>query len=148
MQSHHIPDRSSGRHAQQYAETTDAARLTQILTESVAIALQSKTPDTALDRRDLALEAYHQLRELNAHQAVHETIVAMVTDFPIRVLVNEANGLVAKAAKIKTPRRKVDLLRQALLVLQNHGCGLPSDGECQRLARTIADDVASIEAAG
>lgn len=148
MQSPHVPDRSSGRHAQQYAGTTDPARLVQILTESVAIALQSKVPDTAIDRRDLAIEAYHQLRELNAHHAVHQTIVALMAAFPTRVVINEAHGLVAKAAKLKMPKRKVELLRQALLVLHSQAGEVTSDEECQRLARTIAADVAALEAQG
>lgn len=142
MQLPPIPDRGSGRHAQQYAGTLDAERLVQILMESTSIALQSKVPDTATDRRDLAIEAYHQLLELNAHQAVHETIVAMLNAFPTRVRINEAHGLVAKAEKLKTPKRKADLLRQALEALRSR----PQDAECHRLALAIAASLAAMEA--
>lgn len=141
----HIPDRASGRHAQQYAGTTDRSRLVQILMESATIALQSKVPDTAVDRRDLALEAYHQLREMNAHEAVHETIVGMVTAFPTRVFINEATGLIAKAAKLKTPKRKAQLLRQALDVLRSSTDSDLPDAECQRFAQSVAADLATLE---
>lgn len=145
MNAPNIPDRSSGRYAHQYAETTDCERLRQILMESVTIAMQSKTPDTAIGRRDLALETYHQLRSMGAHHAVHDTIAAMVTAFPTRVRINEARGLTAKAAKLKTPGRKIELLRQALGVLQSTRGTDPQDAECHELASAISAELAILE---
>jgi len=144
MSDSRIPERSSGRYAQQYAATGDSERLLQILTESTTIALQSKDPDTAAARYDLAVEAYHQLRVLNAHQSVHETVLAMVTVFPTQVRLNAATGLVAKAAKLKTPKRKADILRRALAEIERHPTLTKTDATCQRLARAIAVDLANL----
>lgn len=137
-----IPDRASTRYAQQYAGSVDPDRLIQICTDAVSIALQSKDPDTAEARRDLAIEAYHQLRELNAHHAIHETIVTMLNEFPVCVRLNAARGMVAKAAKLKTPGRRAEILRQAASILATSQGAAAEDPQIQCLKQSIASDLA------
>lgn len=137
-----IPDREP---FPRYAGCIDTVRLMQIFDDSVRLALSSKVPDTACHRRDLAIEVYHQLRVLNAHQPVHDTIVTMLTAFPVRVRINEAKGLVSKAEKLKTPRRKADLLQQALGVIGSLSGSGPMDAERDQLAKSISAALATIE---
>jgi hypothetical protein len=139
-----IPDRSNSTYANQYATCHDPDRLRQILSESVTIALHSKDPATAMARRDLAIEAYHQLVALDAHSSVHAVVVNMVTVFPSRVRLNEASGLVAKATKLKTPAKKATLLRNALSLLQSPPEIVAATPECVDLAKHITMVIATL----
>jgi hypothetical protein len=119
-----IPPRGLLVHAQDYEGCVDAERLRTILRESIAIARSSKNPDTAHDRFGLAIEAYHQLGSLRIAPDERRELDAVVQDvasqFPILVRLNEAAGLVEKANKLKTPKRRLPLLYRARDALAEH----------------------------
>jgi hypothetical protein len=117
-----IPPRSSSKYAGQYARGTDVHRLIEIFNDSNRIALGSKNPDTATDRFHLAVEAFHQIMGLAPDPAtlrsVEGTMSRLAEMFPIQVVVNESLGLREKAAKLKTPKKKLELLRRACDVIE------------------------------
>lgn len=116
-----IPARASSPYAGQYARVTDGARLLEIFSESRNLALSSKVPATARGRFDLSVEAYHQLMSLelpeDLQSSIHETMLTLAGRFPIQSCLNEATGLCAQAAKLKTARRRLEYLGRARDVL-------------------------------
>lgn len=146
-----IPERSSSRYAFQYAGVVDVQRLRQILAESMSLALNSQNVDTATTRFELAIEAYHHLQSLplspSDRQVLQESMAMLMAELPSRMCMNEAKGLCAKAAKLKTPRRKLDLLRQAKTALERGvAIGLGGAQEFQDLQKKVASEIAAAEA--
>ena len=118
-----IPPRSSSRYSGQYARTIDAQRMLEIFTDSVSIALSSKNPETATARFELAVEAFHQAVSMpipaETRQSLTATMEKLAASFPTQVLVNEAVGLSEKAAKLKTPKKRLELLHRAMSVIED-----------------------------
>jgi hypothetical protein len=117
-----IPSRSSSRYAGQYSGTIDAQRMLEIFTDSLKIALSSKNPETAILRYELAIEAYHQAVSMplpaETRASLNDSMNRLAESFPAQVLVNEAVGLSEKAAKLKTPKKRIDLLQRAVTVVE------------------------------
>ena len=146
---HPIPDRSTSRHANQYADVTDSNRLAQIFRESGEMAVISKNPAIAHDRFDLALEAYYQLRSLplaqNFRDSVQNAMVTLAEKFPSQVCINEALGLCEHAQKLKTVRSQLKYLYRARDAL-DRGLALNDGG--QDGLRSIYDQVTRYIAQG
>ena len=142
MATHQIPARATSRYSGQYADVIDPQRLVEIFSDSHRIALSSKNPDTAHERFELAVEAYHQLMSMNvsgdACASVHSAMISLSDQFPAQVYVNEALGLCEKAAKLKTTRKKLELLQRAHQVLQK---GLASNPSGSVSIQTAAEQV-------
>lgn len=117
-----IPPRSSSRFAGQYSGTIDAQRMLEIFSDSVKIALSSKNPETAISRYELAIEAFHQAVSMplpaETKASLNDSMERLAESFPTQVLVNEAVGLAEKAAKLKTPKKRLDLLQRAVAVVE------------------------------
>lgn len=112
-----IPARNTSKYAGHYAGTLGSQRMIEIFADSYKIALSSKNPDTAGDRFALAVEAYYQFMSMESsaepRAAVQQAMEELVELFPTQVVANEALGLRQKARKLKTPRKRLDLLRRA-----------------------------------
>jgi hypothetical protein len=127
-----IPPRSHfTTHYMQFREcVSDAAGITnlaRIFNESVKLALASKSPETAVDRRDLAMDAFYQLREImpadgsvfpgepptNWHQQALLVASNMLKLFPSHSAANCALGLVEKAVDLKRETLRNARLRDA-----------------------------------
>ncbi len=125
-----IPPRTSSRYYGQYSTAGDVHRLIQILMESCKISVESKKPDTAQDRYDLAIEAYYQILTLRPavalEQLVTEAMGVLVDRFPSQRCMNEAVGLCDKA-KGKSVKTQLKYLLQAQGVLEN-GLAQPDIG--------------------
>jgi len=126
--------------------------LLEIFNDSNKIALNSKEPATARARFELAVEAYHQLMSMglpaNVRSSVQDAMATLADQFPIRVCVNEALGLCAKAGKLKSARRKLDYLHRARDVLH---AGLTTNSSAtaiQTLHDRVLADIAQAEAVG
>lgn len=146
-----IPARTSSRYNGQYAGSVDPQRLKQIFTESMTLALHSQNAETATSRFDLAIEAYHQLLTLplssGDRQELQAAMAGLTADLPLRMCMNEARGLCAKATKLKTPRRKLELLRQAKAALERGvAMGLGGSHGFEDLQKQVATEIASVEA--
>jgi hypothetical protein len=146
-----IPARTSSKYAGQYAGTASSQRMVEILADSCRIALSSKRPDTAGDRFALAVEAYHQLTSMgpaaDVRQWAQQAMEALVESFPTQVVANEALGLREKALKLKTPQKRLDLVRRASSVVD---CGLlehPSSSVLLEAAAQLRTEVSESEAA-
>ena len=120
-----IPPRSHFvRHYMQFQGSVGDAgginNLVRIFNESVKIALASRSLDAALDRRDLAMDAYFQLRDImpadipakegdggrNWHAQAQLVASNMLKFFPVYSLANAALGVAEKAAKLKSGKRR------------------------------------------
>ena len=119
-----IPSRTFSRYSGQYAGTIDSQRMLEIFTDSLNIALSSKNPETATSRYELAIEAYHQAVSMPLSAAARLSLTGsmerLAGSFPTQVLGNEAIGLSEKAAKLKTPKKRLELLHRAVSVIE-HG---------------------------
>lgn len=148
-----IPERSITRYAGQYARSVDPRRLLEILTGSHKIALNSKDPDTARARFELAVEAYHQLLSMglpaDLRSSVQDAMTTLAAQFPIQVCLNEALGLCAKARKVKTTRCKLQYLHLARDVL-HAGLATSRTGATaiQVMHDHVVADIAQAEAVG
>lgn len=146
-----IPTRASSRYSGQYAGTVDAQRLMQIFTESMDLALSSKNVETATSRYELAIEAFHQMMTLPLSPSnrlqVQESMAGLTAELPLRMCMNEAQGLSIKAAKLKTPKRKLELLRLAFATLERgRAIGLGGSQAFQDFQAQIAAEIAAVEA--
>lgn len=141
-----IPARNSSKHAGQYAGTVDIGRLAQIFADSYKIALSSKSPDTAGDRFALAVEAYHQLMSIgpddDVRRSVQQSMENLVEMVPSQVVANEALGLREKARKLKTPRKRMDLLNRARGILERGLIDQPSSSVLQAAAVEVRTEIA------
>lgn len=73
-------------------------------------------------------------------------MAGLTVELPSRMCVNEALGLCAKAAKLKTPRRKLVLLRQAKAALERGvAMGLGGAHEFEDLQKQVATEIAATE---
>jgi len=117
-----IPPRTASRYCGQYEGTLDPQRILEIFSDSHKLALSSKNPETAVTRFELAIEAYHQAVSMPIDEAsrasLHRAMENLAESFPEQVIVNEAVGLAEKAAKLKTPRKRLELLSRAIAVVQ------------------------------
>jgi hypothetical protein len=131
-----IPERSASRYAGHYSFSVDAQRLLEILADSVRLALGSKNPVTAQDRFQLAVELYYQLMSLGLPQelrsSVERTVADMAERFPLQMRVNEALGLHEKASKLKTPRRRLELLYRSRDILRDALAANPGGSDAFR----------------
>jgi len=94
----------------------------RIFTESSKIAVESKKPETAQARFELAIEVYYQIVALRPDTEIErKTTNAMRTlndEFPSIVCMNEALGICDKASKIKSVRTQLKYLRKAQEILE------------------------------
>lgn len=143
-----IPPRSSSRYSGQYAGTFDAQRMLEIFTDSLNIALSSKNPETATTRYELAIEAYHQAVSMpltgETRQALTDSIGRLVESFPTQVLVNEAVGLSEKAAKLKTPKKRLELLHRAASLIEGGLRSYPQSARLQSVQEGLRAEVAKV----
>lgn len=151
MAPNEIPERSTSSYAGQYARCVDPQRLIQILTESMALALNSQNPDTAGSRYELAIEAYHQLLTLplpaSDRVQIQASMAALTRELPAKMCMNEARGHCAKAAKLKTPRRKQEFLLLARATLERGlAVGLGGGQEFEDLQKQVLADIAAAKA--
>ena len=83
-----IPSRETSRYSGHYARSIDSGRLIAIFRDSVRIAMESKRPDTARARFELAVELYHQLVSMrlpsNAEPTLHLSMQALADEFLAR----------------------------------------------------------------
>ena len=116
-----IPSRATSKYAGQYGGAFDSQRIVDIFVDSYKIAMSSKIPQTASDRFALAVAAYHQLMSMglttDVQESVNRSMETLVGSFPIQVVANEALGLRDKALRLKTPRKRLDLLLRAREIL-------------------------------
>ena len=116
-----IPARSTSRYNGQYARSGDSQRLLEILRDSCKIASESKVPETAQSRFELALECYYQLQSLQLPPALQETldegVGSLARDFPSTWRANAAAGLCERAGKVKRSATQLKYLWQALEIL-------------------------------
>ena len=117
-----IPPRDSSKYAYQYQHSVDSRRMLEIFLDSNRLALTSKSPATANDRFALAVETYYQLLSLGLNGADQAGLGANMQEladvFPTKVALNEVSGLRDKARKLKTPRKKLELLERARHILE------------------------------
>jgi hypothetical protein len=146
-----IPTRNTSKYAGQYGGTNSSQRIVEIFTDSYKIALSSKNPDTAGDRFDLAVEAYHQLMSMGASSdvrgPVQQAMEQLVELFPTQVVANEALGLREKARKLKTPRKQIDLLRRAREIVDRGLTEHPSSSVLRTVAAELLLEISQSEAA-
>jgi len=137
-----IPPRTSSRYCGQYSRTEDVQRLIQILTDSSKIAVESKDPETAQTRYELAIEAYHQIFALCQGSVIEHRVTeatqVLVDRFPSQVCMNEALGLCDKANKLKSVKTQIAHLRKAQEILEG-GLGRKDIGYTN--IKTIYDQV-------
>ncbi len=146
-----IPARNTSKYAGQYAGTLGSQRVAEIFVDSYRIALTSKHPYTARDRFALAVEAYHQFMSMQssaeARTAVQQAMEELVELFPIRIIANEALGLREKAQKLKTPRKRLDLLRRASEIVHRGLIEHPLSAVLQAASEELRTEIAQSEAA-
>jgi hypothetical protein len=122
MSSRQIPARDTSKYAGHYASASDAMRLAEIFSDSYRIALSSKNPDTARDRFALAVEAYHEIMSRRVDGEVRalmqRDMCALAETFEGQVVINEALGLRQKARRLKTAGKQIELLQNAVDVLE------------------------------
>lgn len=143
-----IPPRSSSRYSGQYAGTFDAQRVLEIFTDSLKIALSSKNLETATARYELAIEAYHQAISMplpaGTRDSVQEAMVRLAESFPTQVLVNEAVGLSEKAAKLKTPKKRLELLQRAISVIEGGLRTYPQNLQLQAVQEKLRAEIEKV----
>ncbi len=146
-----IPTRNTSKYAGQYAGTLGSQRMVEIFTDSYKIALSSKNPDTAGDRFALAVEAYHQFMSMEppveVRAPVQQAMEELVELFPTQVVANEALGLREKARKLKTPRKRLDLLRRASKIVDRGLTEHLSSSVLQAAAAELRMEISQSEAA-
>jgi hypothetical protein len=146
-----IPPRNTSKYAGQYARTNSSQRMVEIFADSYKIALSSKNPDTAGDRFDLAVEAYHQFMSMNppadTRGSVQQAMERLVESFPAQVVANEALGLREKARKLKTPRKQLELLRRASEIVDRGLTIHPASAVLQTAATELRTEISQSEAA-
>ena len=146
-----IPARSASKYCGQYAGAFDAQRIIEIFGDSHRIALSSKNPETAGDRFALAVEAYHQIMSMDVpndvRASVQNAMQALADTFPTQVVANEALGLREKAHKLKTPRKRLELLRRALEVVDRGRAANPGSAMIEQTAAELRSEIAQSEAA-
>ena len=146
-----VPARHTSKYAGQYVGTIDSQRIVQIFEDSYKIALSSKNPDTAGDRFALAVETYHQLMSMrpsaDLRASVQQMMETLVDLFPTQVVTNEALGLREKARKLKTPRKRLDLLRRALEIVEHGLSEHPSSSLLLAAAAEIRTELSEIDGA-
>lgn len=143
-----IPPRSSSRYSGQYVGTIDAQRMLEIFTDSVNIALSSKNPDTATARFELAIEAYYHAVSMPIPAATRQSLTAsmekLAASFPTQVLVNEAVGLSEKAAKLKTPKKRLELLHRAMSLIDDGLQRYPENPRLQSVQDGLRAEVSKL----
>lgn len=143
-----IPPRSSSRYSGQYAGSFDAQRVLEIFTDSLKIALSSKNPETATTRYELAVEAYHQAASMQlpaeTRQSLRVSMERLAESFPTQVLVNEAVGLSEKAAKLKTSRKRLELLNRAVSVIEHGLQTYPQNARLQAVHEGLRTELAKV----
>lgn len=101
-----IPDRKERQYSGHYSRVVDVDRLIQVFQESGKLAVESRKPDTAHSRYDLAIECYHQIMSLRINRGLRKStknaMEVLASCFPSQVCMNEALGLCDKANKVKT----------------------------------------------
>jgi hypothetical protein len=146
-----IPARDTSKYAGQYTGTIGCQRIVEIIKDSCRIALSSKNPETAADRFELAVEAYHQLMSMRPSadilKIVQEQMVNMVELFPAQVIANEALGLREKARKLKTPMKQLDLLHKAREIIDRGLTEQPSNPVLQKASTELLAEISQSGAA-
>jgi hypothetical protein len=144
-----IPARNTSKYCGQYAAAFDAQRIIEIFRDSHRIALSSRNPQTAGDRFALAVEAYHQIMSMDvpndARAPVQNAMQALADTFPSAVVANEALGLREKAHKLKTPRKRLELLRRALGVVDRARAANPGSAMLEQTAAELRSEIARSE---
>jgi hypothetical protein len=144
-----IPARDTSKYAGQYIGTVGCQRMVEIFTDSYRIALSSKNPETAGDRFDLAVEAYHQLMSMRPSadilKSVQQQMSNLVELFPAQVIANEALGLREKARKLKTPKKQLDLLHRAREIIDRGLISQPSSPLLQTASAELLTEISQIE---
>jgi hypothetical protein len=124
--------------------------MVEILADSCRIALSSKKADTAGDRFALAIEAYHQLMSMgpaaDVRRWAQQAMENLVESFPTQVVANEALGLREKARKLKTPQKRLDLLRRASDIVDRGLVEHPSSSILLAAAAQLRTEVSESEA--
>lgn len=145
-----IPPRNTSKYAGHYAATLGSQRMIEIFTDSYKIAMSSKNPETAGDRFDLAVEAYHQFISMEpageARATLQQAMEELVALFPTQVVANEALGLREKARKLKTPKKQMDLLRRASEIVNRGLTEHPSSPVLQSSAAELQTELSRVEA--
>jgi hypothetical protein len=117
-----IPERKESQYFGQYSRVVDVDRLIQIFQESGKLAVESRNPETARSRYDLAIECYHQLMSLHISRGLQKStknaMEILVSRFPSQACMNEALGLCDKANKVKTIKTQYKHLKKAQQVLE------------------------------
>lgn len=146
----HIPTRESSKYAGQYVGTLGSQRMVEIFADSYKIALSSKNPNTARDRFDLAVEAYHQFMSMGSaadvRASVQRAMEELVKLFPTQVVANEALGLREKARKLKTHRKQLELLRRASEIINRGLTEHPLNAVLRAAAEELRTEIAQSEA--
>ena len=146
-----IPKRNTSKYSGQYAGAFDPQRIMQIFDDSHRIALSSKKPNTAGDRYELAVEAYHQLLSMGLlsgeKRQLKKKIEELVDLFPTQVIINEARGLREKAQKLKTPSKRLDLYQQARYVVNRGLADNPDSSTLHKAVGVIRTEIEDTEAA-
>lgn len=118
-----IPERDSSPYSGQYSGSVDSSRIMQIFRESCTIALKTKRQSIAEMRYGLAVETYHQLQVMLADQSARALIRASMFTFlelfPIQVVFREVNRHLARAARLRTPTRRIESFRHAAHILES-----------------------------
>jgi hypothetical protein len=68
----------------------------------------------------------------------------LAESFPTQVLVNEAVGLSEKAAKLKTPKKRLELLHRALSVIENGLQSYPDDPRLQSVREGLRSEMTKV----
>jgi hypothetical protein len=120
----------------------------EIFTDSLNIALSSKNPETATLRYELAIEAYHQAVSMplpaETRLSLTGSMERLAGSFPTQVLVNEAVGLSEKAAKLKTPKRRLELLHRAVSVIEDGLRAYPRNPRLQSVHERLRAEVVKV----
>ncbi|QQR74041.1 MAG: hypothetical protein IPJ17_00080 [Holophagales bacterium] len=120
----------------------------EIFTDSLNIALSSKNPETATARYELAIEAYHQAAAMGlpayTRQSLRVSMEGLAESFPTQVLVNEAVGLSEKAAKLKTPKKRLELLERAMSVIEQGLQRYPENPRLRAVQEGLRTELAKV----
>ncbi|HUP21312.1 MAG TPA: hypothetical protein VNB06_00050 [Thermoanaerobaculia bacterium] len=120
----------------------------EIFTDSLKIALSSKNPETAISRYELAIEAYYQAVSMSlppeTRVSLSDSMGRLAESFPTQVLVNEAVGLSEKAAKLKTPKKRLELLQRAVSVIEGGLRTYPENSRLQSVQESLRAEVAKM----
>ena len=146
-----IPPRNSSKYAGHYAGALGSQRMVEIFADSYQIALSSKNADTANDRFALAVEAYHQFMSMESSAEVRASMQRAMEElvelFPTQVVANEALGLREKARKLKTPKKRLELLQRAREIADRGLTEHPSSSLLQTFAAKLQAEISNLERA-